>query len=471
MVIAFTTSRSLRAAGAALSCLVIAAVVAGPAALSGQQPAAPAAAARSAVALADLWERERVMLPPAPLFTHDQMERRLREVHADSPDLFSLEQIGVSVEGRGIHHLWFGRGPMKVLMWSQMHGDEPTATSALFDLFEHVRRHRADPHVAAWLDRLTVHVVPMLNPDGAERFARRNAQAIDINRDALLLQTPEGRVLKALRDRLEPQVGFNLHNQNWRTSVGRPPKPASMSLLAVAYDEERSVNEGRLLTKKLSAVIRDAVEALEPGQVGRYDDEFEVRAFGDNITRWGTNVVLIETGPHAAADPDPPLVRMNFVALVTALDALASGRVHEADPARYDALPLNESRLLHTAIRHATIQPGTGVAPFLGDVGIVATRVVRQKGEERTLGLIGRIEDLGDLRVLGAMHEIDGTGLTLAPLFQEDVQAGATVTLPDWSSRPQGATIAPGQPARLVLLRPIDGGRYIVERVIVFDER
>ena len=65
----------------------------------------------------------------------------------------------------------------------------------------------------------------MLNPDGAERFQRRNAQSIDINRDALRLQTPEGRALKALRDRLNPTVGFNLHNQSWRTSVGTPPKP------------------------------------------------------------------------------------------------------------------------------------------------------------------------------------------------------------------------------------------------------
>ena len=77
----------------------------------------------------------------------------------------------------------------------------------------------------------------MLNPDGAERFERRNAQSIDVNRDALRLQTPEGKALKALRDRLNPRLGFNLHNQSWRTSVGTPPKPASISLLSVAYDE------------------------------------------------------------------------------------------------------------------------------------------------------------------------------------------------------------------------------------------
>ena len=51
-------------------------------------------------------------------------------------------------------------------------------------------------------------------------------------------------------------------------------------------------------------MIRDALEPLASGQIGRYDDEFEVRAFGDNITLWGTPVVLIETGPWPSAEPD-----------------------------------------------------------------------------------------------------------------------------------------------------------------------
>ena len=90
----------------------------------------------------------------------------------------------------------------------------------------------------------------MLNPDGAQRRQRRNAQGLDVNRDALQQQSPEGRLLKVLRDRLRPAIGFNLHNQSWRTSTGTPPRPAAISLLAVAYDEARSENEGRRLTKR-----------------------------------------------------------------------------------------------------------------------------------------------------------------------------------------------------------------------------
>ena len=168
-----------------------------------------------------------------------------------------------------------------------------------------------------------------------------------------------------MRDRLQPRVGFNLHNQSWRTSVGDPPKPASISLLSVAFDKARSGSEGRTLTKKICAVIRDALEPFASGQIGRYDDEFEVRAFGDNLTLWGTPVVLIETGPWPAAEPDPALVRLNFVAILAALDALATGAVNRASPERYDSLPLNASAELYILVRNATVINGAGVPPYL----------------------------------------------------------------------------------------------------------
>lgn len=446
--------------------------VVGLAGAGGVLAQGPVPAAPDPLALARLWDAEHLNLPVAPLVTHREVESRLRAVRDASPDLFSLEEIGRSVEGRAIYHLAFGRGPFTVLLWSQMHGDEPSATSALFDLFEYVRRHRTDSSVARMLSALQIHVVPMLNPDGAERFQRRNAQGLDINRDALLLQAPEGRALKALRDRLSADVGFNLHNQSWRTSVGRPPRPASISLLSVAYDEARTENAGRRLTKQLCAVIRDALEPLAPGQLGRYDDEFEVRAFGDNVTLWGTPVVLIETGPWTLTEPDRPPVRLNFVALVTVLDALASGRVRAADPARYESLPVNESRLFAMRISGAMIVAGTGVAPFRGDVGVGTTRAVRTENGRREIMLSGRIEDLGDLRVYAALEEIDATGLTLAPNYLPSARPGDPVVLPDWRSTPPPTTIAVGQPAQFLLLRPAAApGAYVVERVIAVGER
>ncbi|MEO8075481.1 MAG: M14 family metallopeptidase, partial [Acidobacteriota bacterium] len=389
--------------------------------------------------------------------------RRLNGFFSAAPDLFRLEPAGTSVEGRAINVVRVGTGPISVLLWSQMHGDEPTATAALFDLLDYLARRRADPVVQRLLSRLTLHIVPMLNPDGAEQFTRRNAQGLDVNRDALRLQSPEGRILKALRDRINPAVGFNLHNQSWRTSVGLPPKPASISLLSVAFDEKRSDSAGRVLTRKLCAVIRDSLEPFASGQIGRYDDEFEVRAFGDNLTLWGTPVVLIETGPWPSQEPDPPLVRLNFIAIVSALDALASGRVDRADPKRYESLPVNESKELYLLVTNATVINGAGVAPYAADIGMVANRRVWREDGRRAMHINVSIDDLGDLRTSGALRTIDASGWFAVP--DTGYTEGELVALPDWKGRGD-ATIAPGFAARIALLRPAADGKYRVEMVL-----
>ncbi len=416
--------------------------------------------------LVRIWDAEHVSLPIPPLVDHTEVVRRLEDLVRTSGDLFQMNKVGESIESRAIYHVRAGTGPFGVLLWSQMHGDEATATSALFDVFEYLRRHRTEPAVTRMLSALTLHVIPMLNPDGAQRFERRNAQSIDINRDALRLQTPEGRILKDVRDRLRPSIGFNLHNQSWRTSVGDPPRPASISLLSVAYDPPRSENEGRVLTKKVCAVIRDALEPFAAGQIGRYDDEFEVRAFGDNLTLWGTPVVLIETGAWPASEVDLPLVRLNFIALLSALDALATGSVHTADPKRYESLPMNESRLFYLIVRNATIINGGGVPPFTADLGVVMSRRVREINERREVQRTMTIEDMGDLRTSGALTTIEATGMTVVPLGDETVETGRMVDLPEWRAKLK-TSIAVGQPARFLLLKPAtEPGKYRVEAVI-----
>jgi hypothetical protein len=415
--------------------------------------------------LAKVWDRERVSPPVPPLLDHRELVRRLEDLVRSSNGLFTMEKAGESVEGRAIYHLRAGKGSYPVLLWSQMHGDESTATSALLDVFEYLRVRRKEPAVQRLLTSLTLHVIPMLNPDGAERFQRRNAQGVDVNRDARRLQTPEGRILKQIRDRWKPAVGFNLHNQNWRTSVGDPPKPASISLLAVAFDPTRSDSAGRQLTRRLCAVIRDAIEPFAPGQIGRYDDEFEVRAFGDNLTLWGTPVVLIETGGWPGPDPDAALVRLNFVAILSALDSLASKGVEQANPDRYESLPMNQSRAFYILVRNATLINGAGIPPFVADIGVIANRRVRQISGARDLQVSLVIDDLGDLGLSGGFTTIDASGMTVVPA-EDDHEVGKLVDLPEWKSK-RAASIAIGEPARFAVLKPAqEPGKYVVERVI-----
>ncbi len=418
---------------------------------AGAQVAGVATASPGPQALAEFWDARHLDLPVTPLVTHDVLAQHLDRLVSQSQIGLAREVIGSSVEGRPIWHVTAGRGPTHVLLWSQMHGDEATATSALLDLMVYIERE------SRWLERLTLHMVPMVNPDGAQRFQRRSVQGIDVNRDAARLQTPEARALMALRDRVSPAVGFNLHNQNWRTSVGRPPQPAAISLLSVAYDEARTENAGRVLTKRLGAVIRDALEPLAAGRLGRYDDEFEPRAFGDLVTRAGTPVLLIETGPWPGRDEDADraLVRLNFVALASALEALATGTVDRADSRRYDSLPENEQRMMHTIIRNARVQVDADVPPFVGDIGIVASRAVAVTGGQRTLTTSARVEDLGDLSVYGALNQIDARGQLVTPVFDAAARPGDRVSVDP--ARKARTPIMPGSPAAFWVLEPLEG--------------
>jgi hypothetical protein len=449
-----TPRSSCRPLAVAVLCLALGS----SAVLAQPGPAVPSPAGLSAA-----WDQERLISYAAGLLDHDTVATWIGRFAAESPSLFTAEEIGRSVEGRSINLISFGRGPFHVLLWSQMHGDEPTATAALLDILEHVRRHQGDAAVQQMLERLTLHLVPMLNPDGAARFQRRNAQQIDINRDALLLQTPEGRALKTVRDRLKPALGFNLHNQSWRTSAGKAGRPASISLLAVAMDEARTETPGRTLAKKACAVIREAVESFAPGQVARYDDEFEVRAFGDNVTKWGTPVVLIETGPLQGTRADLDLQRVNFTAILSALYGLAGARVESADASRYESLPRNESDVFTVLVRHARIVLGNGVAPFSGDVGLSSTRVVRAKPGGRELFQAFRVDDLGDLRVFGSVESVEAEGLCLVP--SQGWTEGATVTVPDWRSFKADRPLGVGASLPIALLTPAGEGVYRVVRV------
>ena len=84
-------------------------------------------------------------------------------------DICSVRQVGHSIEGRSINLISMGHGNTQVLLWSQMHGDESTATMALMDLFNFFRASDDfDDIKKLILDSLTLNFIPMLNPDGAE---------------------------------------------------------------------------------------------------------------------------------------------------------------------------------------------------------------------------------------------------------------------------------------------------------------
>lgn len=267
-----------------------------------------------------------------------------------------VEEIGKSFEEREIYKVEWGKGKTKILMWSQMHGDEPTATPALIDMFAFLQTNRKKLKWVKELEnKITIRAIPMLNPDGAEKFQRRNAQNIDINRDTINLETPEANILLKQRNEWQPDIGFNLHNQQELTSVGDTFKQAAISVLAVGANPETPVSEGQKRNRRITSLIVQALNQFIKGNIGRYDDSYTPNAFGDTFSDLGTPTILIETGGLYNKD-EMYLTKLNFVAFLTALQSIATGSEKNADPTIYENLPENNSEKIYNYIfRNAAV--------------------------------------------------------------------------------------------------------------------
>ncbi len=367
----------------------------------------------------------------APCLTPDLLAGEITRLAASHPKEVSVETIGASFLGKDIRMLSIGHGPQSILLWSQMHGDEPSATPALLDLADFMARNRSQPGIARILEAFTLRMIPMLNPDGALGYQRRNAQGIDINRDALMLTTPEGRLLKSIRDRFSPILGFNLHDQSRRVTVGDSGILSSISLLAVAGDAAGTITPGRLRAKRVASRIVSTVSPFIPGGIARYDEDWNPRAFGDNITAWGTPVVLIESGAFPAGGGFAELTRLNFVALFSILEGLSRNDLAEVSPDVYDGLLRNRAdAFADVAITGASIlEPRSGKwfeADLAFDVLASDQTVAGCAQPARTLS---RVVEVGDSSVVTPGRRIDGRGLFLAPLSKDLAVKPGEITL------------------------------------------
>ncbi|MBK9411376.1 MAG: hypothetical protein IPN47_25705 [Gemmatimonadetes bacterium] len=153
---------------------------------------APSAASGGDCCLDDgrrIAERHRVAAISTRRFTHAQLWGALEPV-TRSPAV-RVTPIGQSINGRPLRAITVGSGPTTVLLWSQMHGDESTATMSLADILTwFTSTGERDALRDLLTSRLTMVLAPMLNPDGAELFQRENALGVDVNRDARRLATP-----------------------------------------------------------------------------------------------------------------------------------------------------------------------------------------------------------------------------------------------------------------------------------------
>ncbi len=335
-------------------------------------------------------------------FTSDELHHILSKHHL----FFDCEIIGNSFQNRPIKLYKIGTGSLKAMFWSQMHGDEPTASAALADLFNFFN---ADDEFNGFRNELitkfTFYFIPMLNPDGAQKFTRRNAQNIDINRDFLAEQSPEASILKNIREKFLPHFGFNLHDQDTLYQVGETAEPACMAFLSPSIDKSNTINHQREQAMKIIVYMHNVLNKYIPGKIARFKDDFEPRAFGDQFQKAGTCIILIESG-GLKKDPEKQEIRKhNFTAMLAALESILSDSYKKQTVNEYFNIPENKKSLFHICIRNVLF-----IGAYKADVGLTYRDIFDEI--TRKVTQYWQVAHFGDLSSAFAYEDYDAKNAT-----------------------------------------------------------
>ncbi|MGB0837917.1 MAG: M14 family zinc carboxypeptidase [Flavobacteriaceae bacterium] len=252
-----------------------------------------------------------------------------------------IEETFKSTQGEPIHYMKMGEGPVNILIWSQMHGNETTGTKALADYINYLYTNVT--YKDSLFTKVTIHLVPMLNPDGSRAFTRVNSLGIDLNRDAVAYDSVELPILKDLLDKIQPDFCFNLHDQR---NIFNPKgflNPATISFLSPSESVEREITPSRIKGMKVISAMNQVIQEFIPNHIGRYTDEFYPTATGDNFQKLGIPTILIEAG-HFIGDLEREETRKyNFLCLLSGIDNIATAAYKSISHEDYLKIPENDT--------------------------------------------------------------------------------------------------------------------------------
>lgn len=328
-----------------------AALVIATALLASPLAASPAAAAPPPPLKPGPWVCEGEPVKLNRLTSNAELSAELRTLAERHPHTLDVETIGRSVDGRPLYTATAGTGPRKLLILTQMHGDEPLGTEAALRMLKKV----AGPGRAAreLREEVTIKVVPRVNPDGWERYhdpdfregidPRLNSQKVDLNRmfgpapEYDLALAPEAAAVHGVVDGFAPDLVLDYHHQvTYATPDGR------MVTMSVLWSTHPGVApEVAADGKRAAAVVGDALADDPRSNVTLYPRSDTASTARNGLGLDGYPTLLLEQrGQQEAGQKGAgPLIREAQKAMESIAGSLADGSFATTDPARADLLP------------------------------------------------------------------------------------------------------------------------------------
>ncbi|MGA5576364.1 M14 family zinc carboxypeptidase [Streptomyces koyangensis] len=328
-----------------------AALVIATALLASPLAASPAAAAPPPPLKPGPWVCEGEPVKLNRLTSNAELSAELRTLAERHPHTLDVETIGRSVDGRPLYTATAGTGPRKLLILTQMHGDEPLGTEAALRMLKKV----AGPGRAAreLREEVTIKVVPRVNPDGWERYhdpdfregidPRLNSQKVDLNRmfgpapEYDLALAPEAAAVHGVVDGFAPDLVLDYHHQvTYATPDGRM---VTMSVLWSTHPDVAP--EVAADGKRAAAVVGDALADDPRSNVTLYPRSDTASTARNGLGLDGYPTLLLEQrGQQEAGQKGAgPLIREAQKAMESIAGSLADGSFATTDPARADLLP------------------------------------------------------------------------------------------------------------------------------------
>jgi len=186
-----------------------------------------------------------------------EMEDELINIADDYPDNVRLKSIGRSVEQRDIWSLQITNANKNlktdVLFIANIHGNEITGRDLMLLFAKDIISNSKNKSGSVYklLNTFRIHIIPSLNPDGAEKRQRTNANRVDLNRDfpdwtraesdSIEGREPEVQAIMNYYAQFDFKFSANFHsgaevvNYPWDNSIEKGPLEDFLADLSFEY--------------------------------------------------------------------------------------------------------------------------------------------------------------------------------------------------------------------------------------------
>jgi hypothetical protein len=214
-------------------------------------------------------DQQQVQLDSLP--SYQEVARQLASIEQSSQGAVEVRSAGRSGEGRELLYATVGHGPDVFWLQARIHGNELHSTEAVLQVLKYLAAS-GDPVATRIRQQLTVMVIPMYNPDGAEANIRQSTTPleIDLNRDWELFRQPESRAWYALWEQTHPRLALDLHHMGQSPVVEGTNQLNTFQIGARSIDPSRMTEEQWLTNRQMALLSVDAVQRLGTGNVARY---------------------------------------------------------------------------------------------------------------------------------------------------------------------------------------------------------